>query len=759
MNRSSNSFSPNVRLLMRQIRAIMAGSASAQERLDAFARVIGASLIADVCSIYLRRAGGSLELCATEGLAPSAVHKTTMRPDEGLVGRVARTARPLNVRDAPNHPAFSFHPETEEEGVVSFLGVPILRGGRLLGVLTIQNRTQRRYDDEELETLQTAAMIIAEVLTDPELAVGTAFAGIEVRPSEPERVIGKPVTEGVAIGKALKHEQHVPAAKLIADDPEREVQRLGAAVDRLRTAVDALLNRRMEELEDQSRDVLETFRMIAHDRGWLDQLQEAARSGLTAEAAVERVQNQHRARMLTSRDDYLRDRMHDLDDLANRLLRHLSEDGGAMTVRAPRVEDPIVFARSMGPAELLDRAQEGLRGLVLEEGSANSHAAIVARALGIPVVGRVFGALERVENGDEIVIDGTLGEVHIRPPAVVLEAYAEKIASRGRARAAFARLKDVPTITKCGRRLSLFLNAGLEVDLPQLERTGADGIGLFRTEFQFMIADAMPRMSAQRALYSAALDAAGERPVIFRTLDLGGDKILPYVDAEHEENPAMGWRAVRMALDRPGLMRYQLRALIQSAHGRDLHIMFPLVATPKEFVDARALVDFELEKMAAKGRAKPASVRVGAMVETPAIVMQIDQLLAHADFVSVGANDLFQFTFAVDRGNSRLGDRYDFLSPPMLRMLRMIAEAANRAGKPASVCGEVSGRPLEAMTLVALGFNQLSMPAAGMGPVKRMALALDATGAREAVCALEHAPEPSVRTALIEIAKKQKLSI
>lgn len=739
------------RRLLGQVRAIMAQPASAQERLDGFVRVIATNLLADVCSVYLQRSEGAMELCSTEGLAARAVHKTRLAPGEGLVGAVATTAAPLRVADAQNHPAFSFQPETKEEDVASFLGVPILRGGRLLGVLTVQNRTTRDYDDEDVEILQTAAIVLAEIVVEPEFAAGgEVFDAIALRPIGEERFKGRRIADGLVIGTAVKHEPHVEPARLIADDPEKEARRLEVAIGRLRASVDRLLEGRGASVEGDSRDILEAYRMIAHDHGWLDRLQEATLVGLTAEGAVERVRNEQRARLMSARDPYLRERLHDLEDLANRLLRHLSEDRAepARAGAAPlleTIENPVLVARAIGPAELLEHDPERLRGLILEEGSPTSHAAIVARALGIPVVGRLEGVLDRVETGDVIVVDGTLGEALVRPSAESLSVYEAQLARRGERFAAFERIKHLPTVTKDGRRVSLLLNAGLSVDLAQLARTGADGIGLFRTEFQFMIAETLPRQAEQEALYAAVLDAADGKPVTFRTLDLGGDKILPYLKLDHEENPAMGWRALRLALDRPGLMRYQLRALIAAAAGRELRVMFPLVTMAQEFVRARALLDAELAWAREHGRATPATVKAGAMIETPAIAYAIDLLLPHVDFVSIGANDLMQFFFAVDRGSPRLAERYDILSPPALRLLKHVRDACAAADTPVSVCGEIAGRPLEALALLALGFDRLSMPAAGVEPVKRAALEIDTQAAAAALAPLLSSDADSVR--------------
>ncbi len=747
-------FSTGVRRLMREIRELMAARAGAQERLDQFVRVIAGGLEADVCSVYLRRAAGQMELCATHGLAPDAVHQLYLAPGEGLVGAVARALAPVNVDDAPNHPAFSYQPEVGEDGVVSFLGAPILRGGRLLGVLTLQNRASRLYDMDEVETLQTAAMVLAEVVADPAIAGEHTLSGLELRPSRAERRVGRRIADGVAIGPAVKHEPHVPVARLIADDPEAEAERVERAVMRLRAAVDALVSGRVARL-DEPREVLEAYRMIAHDHGWLERLRDAAVSGLTAEAAVERVRNEHRARLTQTRDPYLRARLHDLEDLANRLLRHLAEEDGGVIAPLELPQDAILIARDMGPAELLEHDASRLKGVVLEEGTPNSHAAIVARALGIPMVGRLDDVLDRVEDGDTVIIDGARAEVHLRPSPDVVESFHAKIALSGEQRAEFERLRDRPAITRDGVRVSLLVNAGLAVDLPQIARTGADGVGLFRTEFQFMVADTMPRLAEQAALYRAALEAAGDaKPVVFRTLDLGGDKILPYVESDEEENPALGWRAVRLALDRPGLMRYQLRALVDAAAGRTLRVMFPLVATVSEFREAKTLVDAEVTWAARRGRPRPTHVETGAMLETPALAFQLDALLTEADFISVGANDLMQFFFAADRNHPKLVERYDILSPPALRFLAQISESCLRAGVPITVCGEAAGRPLEAMALIGLGFTRLSMPPNGIGPVKRAILDMNARAVRDQVLTLVQDPDADVRGALEAMAER-----
>jgi phosphotransferase system enzyme I (PtsP) len=573
---------------------------------------------------------------------------------------------------------------------------------------------------------------------------------VEIAPHRPERVKGAILADGLAFGIAVAHEAPVAASQLLSDDAVAEEVRLNAAIAGLQSQIDGMLDGHQGIL-GATYEVLETYKMMAHSRGWNHSLQEAVRSGLTAEAAVERVRSEHRAGIGQARDPYLRERVHDLEDLNDRLLRHLAGDGGK-TRALP--ENAILIARNLGPAELLEYDRSRLRGLLLEEGSAASHAAIVARALDIPCVGRLAGLRDKVSEGDPVIVDAETGEAYLRPRPDMVRAVNARIAVRAQRRAEFARLRATPAFTRDGVKITLLMNAGLAVDLELLAEAGAEGIGLFRTEFQFMVSEDLPRFNAQAALYGRVLAAAGDMPVTFRTLDLGGDKVLPYLEAEREDNPALGWRAVRMGLDRPALLRLQLRALIAAVAGRPLRVMFPLVASVEEFRTARGLVEHELAWAQRRGRPAPSRLEVGAMIEAPSLLWHLDALLPMTDFVSVGTNDLMQYLFAADRGNPRVCDRYDSLSPPALRALRSIREACEDTGTPVSVCGEMAGRPLEAFALVALGFDQLSMPPAGIGPVKQMVLSCDREAARRGVESLLKSPAGSVRGEIEALARK-----
>ena len=716
------------RVLLRRLREVMAEHVSPQERLDRIVRLIASNMVAEVCSVYVLRADGALELYATEGLKAEAVHQTTMRSGEGLVGLIAKDAQPLSLSDAQAHPAFSYKPETGEEIYASFLGVPILRAGDTLGVLVVQNRASRAYPEEEVEALETAAMVMAEMLATGELEAlaRPGSGGIALR-----RYLvmqGRPINDGIGLGHVVLHEPRAVVTNIVADDVEAEKKRLENAIETMRASIDDLIDQGSVSHAGEHRDVLETFRMFAYDRGWLKRLREAVMSGLTAEAAVERVQSDARAKLLRQTDPYLRERLHDLDDLASRLLHQLT--GSAFTLHASELpENAILVARSMGPAALLEYQRSKLRGLILEEGGATSHVAVVARALGVPCVGEVEGITSLVQPGDAIILDGNSGDIHVRPQADLEAAYGERARLRAGRQDQYRRDKDLPAVSKDGVKVDLLMNAGLLVDLPNLADTNAAGIGLFRTEILFMVAPTLPRASTQEGLYRSILTIAGSRPVTFRTLDIGGDKVLPYLRTVQEDNPALGWRAIRIGLDRPALLRTQFRALIAAAADRDLKIMLPMIATPAEFDAARALLDRERERARKLGHGQPKSVKLGTMLEVPSLLFDLDALLTRADFISVGSNDLMQFLFAVDRDNARVATRFDDLSPALLRALKLIAAKANAAHVPVTLCGEMGGKPLSALALVALGFRSLSMAPARIGPVKAMVRALDLAAA------------------------------
>jgi phosphotransferase system enzyme I (PtsP) len=740
------------RVLLRRLREIMAEQVSAQMRLDRLVNLIAANMVAEVCSIYLRRAGNAYELFATEGLNRDAVHHTRLREGEGLVGLVAETAEPLNLSDAPGHPRFAYRPETGEDPYRSFLGVPVVRGGQVYGVLTVQNRTARLYDEEEVEALQTVAMVLAEVVAHGSLFDLAELDEPELRADRPRAFQGDGLAEGVAIGRVVLHEPRIKVERLIADDPVAELQRLDKALDDLREDVDEMLDSGELDLTGESREVIEAYRLFTQDQGWRQKLRDAVRNGLTAEAAVERVQDELRARIMRMNDAVLRERLHDFEDLARRLQRHLAGDGN---LRAELPQDAILVSRTMGPAELLDYGRDRLKALVLEEAAATSHVAIVARALGLPLVANVEGVVDIARAGDDLAVDGETGEAHLRPPAEILSVFEARRALRAQRVLRLALVRDLPAVTKDGVTIKLMMNAGLLIDMPHLSESGADGVGLFRTELQFMIGETMPRLADQIEFYRQILDAADDKPVVFRTLDLGGDKILPYARWEREENPALGWRALRIALDRPALLRYQVRALLTAAANRTLQLLLPMVSHVSEFNQARGLIDREIERARQLSLPQPRQIQVGAMLEVPALMFMLPQILRSADFVSIGSNDLLQFMFAVDRTNPRVAKRYDALNPASLTIIRQIVRSAAEANGEVSLCGEMAGRPLEAMALIGAGLRTLSMAPANIGPIKMMIRSMNCKEVAQFVDGLCGRTDHSLRTRLAAFAAER----
>jgi len=746
------------RLLLRRLREIMAEPASAQTRLDKLVAVIAVNMVAEVCSIYLRRAGKILELFATEGLNRSAVHNTRMREGEGLVGLVATMAEPVNLSDAPSDPHFSYRPEAGEDPYKSFLGVPIVRGGQVFGVLTVQNRAAVLYAEEEVEALQTVAMVLAEVVAQGGLFDVSELDEPELRVDKPLTFRGEGLSEGVAVGRVVLHEPRVKVERMIADNPQEELKRLEDALGALRESVDRMLDSSELDLTGEGREVIEAYRLFANDQGWRQRMRDAVRTGLTAEAGVERVQDEMRLRVQRLGDPMLRERAHDLDDLARRLLRHLTGQG-EKDVALDLPQDAVLIARALGPAELLDYGRDKLLGLVLEDAAATSHVSIVARSMGLALVSSVEGVGDAARNGDVIVVDGEAGEVHLRPMPEVVKTFEAKRELRANRVARFAAVRDLPAVTRDGVHIKLMMNAGLLLDMAHLAESGADGVGLFRTELQFMIGETMPRLADQVAFYKQIIEAAGDKPVVFRTLDLGGDKVLPYARWEREENPALGWRALRIALDRPALLRYQVRALMKAAAGRTLNILLPLVSDVAEFNAARALIDRETERARYLGLPQPRQTRVGAMLEVPALAFMLPQIMRSADFVSIGSNDLFQFVFAVDRTNPRVSRRYDPLNPATLTLIRLIVQSASESAGDLSLCGEMAGKPLDAMALLGLGLRTLSMQPANVGPVKMMIRSLDLREVSQFVDRLCGRTDGSLRTRLSAFAAERGIDL
>ena len=745
------------RRLLRRIMELAAAPIQPQQRLDRIVNLIAADMVAEVCSIYVRRAGNILELFATQGLKRDAVHQIRMRLGEGLVGHIAERCEIVNTSDAHRHPRFHYFPETGEEIYRSFLGVPILRGGEVAGVVVVQNTVARIYAEDEVEALEIIAALLGEMLASGGLVDPDIYGDFADVASPPRRLTGTALVPGLALGQAVLHQPPPRVTRFVSDNPELETARLERAMQALRFDVDRLVASAGFGLGEHG-DVLEAYRMLSHDRSWFRRLHEAILTGLTAEAAVKRVQEETKVRLSQSSNHYLRERLLDLEDLANRLLRHLV---GAPRGRLPGElpERAVVFARTLSPAELLDYDRERLKGLVLEEGSHTAHATIIARALEIPVLGGVERALSAAREGDGVALDADHGQLFLRPGDDVVQAFDRALTARQQARARSLVLKDLPTASRDGVHVGLSLNGAFLMDLMALESTGADGIGLYRTELAFMARGSYPSVEEQTALYTKVVDALGGRPCTFRTLDVGSDKVLPYWRFPHEENPALGWRAVRLTLDQPQLLRQQLRALITAHADIPLRVMFPMVSDIAELDRARAILHRELARTEQLGRVPPRRVEVGTMLEVPALLFQLERLVERVDFISVGTNDLLQFLFACDRGNPRLQSRYDPLSPPVFRVIRTLVDRCARNDVRLTVCGEMASRPLEAMALVGLGVRELSLTATSMGMVKALVRSLDVGALAVFLERLADAPTHSVRDILAAYARDHHVEL
>lgn len=750
----------SAREILTSLHEVMASRMHAQGKLDRVVKIVGEALDSEVCSIYLLREG-MLELFATEGLNKEAVHVTRMAMGEGLTGTLVANNETLNLAEATAHPDFQYRPETGEEKFHSFAGVPIVYRERAVGAINVQHVDPRRYEEVEIEALQTTAMVLSELIANAELVDGEAVADLDDKPTGPQTIDGLTLVKGLAAGMAVFHQPRVTIDQVVAEDIEVERQRVYRAFAKMRDQIDGMARDVEFGAGTEHEEVLQTYKMFAYDEGWSRRINEAIDSGLTAEAAIERVQQRTRMRMREIDDPLLADRMHDPEDLSNRLLRIVSGQLGTAATQGLR-KDAILIARNLGPAELLEYDQRRLKGVVLEEGSLTAHVVIVARAMGIPVLGRTRSLRGMVAEGDHVLVDANAGKVHVRPAPSLLEAFETRFARTRQKQAAYAEMRDVEPFTRCGTRIQVMMNAGLRDDMANLPLVGADGVGLFRTEFQFLVSATLPQRERQTRLYKDVMDAAGGKPVIFRTVDIGGDKAVPYLadeTIEGDENPAMGWRALRLALDREGLLKAQARALLEASAGRPLSVMFPMVSEPWEFDAAKDVFENQLAFLRSQKKVLPESISYGAMLEVPSLAEVLDLLMPKLSFLSVGTNDLTQFLFAADRSNPKLAERYDWLSPSILRFLQRIARSTLGHPVDIGVCGEMGGRRTEALALLGLGYRRLSITPVSVGPIKELIRRVDLGEIEEAMNGWLLHPPASIREALTAWAEEREIDV
>ena len=720
--------------LFRELRRIMQEASGPEDSLSQLVAMIADYFGAEVCSLYVGADEQPLTLAATRGLRAEAVGRTRLNWGEGLVGQIAQTASPLALEDAQSHPAFVYRPETGEEAFQSFMGVPLLRGGRVRGVLVVQNQSRRDYPAAEVEACETLALVVADLLQRSD-SPEPGEAALLGQATAPARLGAAVLGGGLASGRAVFYHRDIAIRRVRGESPEQEAMRLEQALGVLERGLQDDRVGADREQEEPILELLGVELMMLRDRGWRGKIMAAIERGLSAEAAVRSVQNEVRERMSAIDDPYLRERLADMDELAWRLLLELTgERKNAALTDLP--EDSILIARSISPSDLLNCPRDKLRGLIVTEASPTSHIAVIAKSLQLPALGQVRDALTRIQKGDRLIVDAESGQVFLRPLAEVQQRFEQHIAERDRRKKQDRAQTHLPAVSSDGQAVKLLANAALLIDLPQIKEAGGEGIGLYRTEIAFMARHSLPSVAEQSHFYRQVIDEMAGREVIFRTLDLGADKQLPYLSPKSHEadgpaaeaietNPALGWRALRLGLDEEDLLRSQLQALVEAAAGRPLKVMFPMVTEVREFTRAKALLEAVLADWRAGGGEAPASLRVGAMLEVPILLWDLERLFAHCDFVSLGSNDLLQFLFAADRDNPKLAGRFELLSPAVLRLLTAAAEAAARAGKPITACGEMAGDPLGALALIGCGYRRLSMAPASLPRIKALVRKLD----------------------------------
>ncbi|MGN1063756.1 MAG: phosphoenolpyruvate--protein phosphotransferase, partial [Alphaproteobacteria bacterium] len=680
----------STRHVLKDLREIMSKEMDLQKRLNKIVTIVAEQLNVQVCSLYILRPGEMLELYATYGLDTKSVHETFLRVGEGLIGEIALQRKALTFENAWEHPSFVYKPETKEKAFKSLLGVPIIRGDNLLGVFAVQTTQVQEFSDEMVELMETISMVLAEMLASIKLEAKENPVTMESR----SKVDGVKLIAGVAVGQAVLHQRLERVTNILAKSAVSESKKLNSALKTVAEEIKKMLEN--PDISPDQLDILNTYLLFTQDKGWTGKINQTIETGLTAEAAVQKVSDEVTDRMAQMQDDYIKERIHDLKDLANRLIRHLKGKTAAMkTAKLPK--NTILVAHSMGPAELLDYDTQKIKAIVLEEGSQTMHVVIVARSLNIPVLGGIKNIFSLINTDDELAVDATKGHLFINPSDEVLDDFDHKLKTQKRLDVQYQKLKKLPGVTTDGVPVSLRVNAGLSTDLLLPEETYFDGVGLYRTELPFMTSEQLPDVQMQTDIYKRAILQASGKPIVFRTLDIGSDKVLPYFENRGEQNPAMGWRSIRITLDRRALLRGQLRAFIRASEGKELHIMFPMIASLHEFIEAKKTLQIELERERQKGGVLPSSVKVGTMLEVPSLIFQLPELVKLVDFISIGTNDLSQFLFATDRGNPIIWDRYDSLSPAMLKVLKYINDTCQNAGVPCSVCGEMAGKPLEAM--------------------------------------------------------------
>lgn len=711
---------PSMLEILRRIVQEVDSAPSFQAALDVLVASVREATGTEVCSVYLLdERSNRLVLMANEGFNPESIGVVSMTFDEGLVGLCASREEPINLQDAATHPRYRYFPETGEERYNAFLGVPIMNRRKVLGVLVVQQRENRRFDEGEVAFMVTLSAQLSGVVAHAKV-LGQLEVVRGSRTAQTQIYQGTTGATGVTLGRAVvlyppADLDQVPDRSV--DDVDAELALLQQALEAVREDVRALDERMADSLMPEERALFDVYLRMLDDNALGGEIAERIEAGNWAQGALREVIDEHMQNFALMDDPYLRERMSDVRDLGLRLLSQLQQQETEDTREFP--ENSILVGEDISTAMLLEAPLDKVSGVVAATGAANSHMAIVARALGIPTVVGVSDLPVTSLDDAEMIVDAYLGRVFVQPSRVLRKRYKDIIKEEQQLVAGLDAYKQRDAMTPDGRRVALHVNTGLMADVARAKDRGAEGVGLYRSEIPFMLRERFPGEEEQRQIYRQQLEAFAPRPVTMRTLDIGGDKDLPYFPIE-EDNPALGWRGIRITLDHPEIFMVQVRAMLKAASGlNNLQILLPMVTTVSEVEDAVALIHRAVAELQEENEFEVTLPRIGVMIEVPATIIQIADLTKHCDFVSIGSNDLTQYLLAVDRNNARVAGLYSQYHPAVLRAVRYVVSEVHRAGKTVSICGEMAGDPGTAILLMAMGFDMLSMSASNLLKVRK----------------------------------------
>ena len=728
--------------LLRRVVQEVNGAADFFEALGIIVTRVKAALEIDVCSIYLKSPRtGKLVLMASEGLREEAVGQVEMDASEGLVGLVASRAELLNLERAADHPRYRYFPETGEEQFLSFLGVPIIQQRRLLGVLVAQHREARRFDEEQVSFLITLAAQLSGAITQAEFT-DEIVSETETLSHVNVEAVGIAGAPGVAIGRAvvayrLADLESIPDRE--ARDTEHELRRLSAAMSATRAEIEDLKGRMASVLPTEEQALFDAYLLLLGSDSLVERSEARIRAGQWAPAALRDTVRESVRVFEDMEDAYLRERGADIRDLGRRVLSHMLPAEGR-DEEFP--EGGILVGEDLTASHLAEVPIERLGAIVSARGTGSSHIAILARALNVPAVMGVSDLpVSRLEDR-EVLVDGYRGRLYVNPGPELKAEFTRLVREERELEEGLRELAQHPATTRDGHPVPVLANSGLLADIQPSLQSGAEGVGLYRTEVPFMIRDRFPGEDEQVAIYTQILSSFHPMPVTIRTLDVGGDKMLPYFPVV-EDNPFLGWRGIRLTLDHPEIFLTQLRAMLRASREFDnLQILFPMISGLGELKETLVLLNRARDELLDEGHVVPMP-RVGVMIEVPAAVYLVENLARRVDFLSVGTNDLVQYLLAVDRNNSRVANLYDTLHPASLRALEMIADGARRTGTPVSVCGEMAADPAAVILLLGMGINSLSVSVSAIPRVKWVirSFSLDRAEALLAQCRALENPE------------------